>query len=76
MKARKERGHTIADMLPISKMGNVWVLPLQAWKGVYVVGKGTSTATASARKPFASPQRRTTEPFELIRNGEGFVLPN
>lgn len=39
MNARKERGQTIADTLPISKMGEAWVVPSQAGKGVYVVGK-------------------------------------
>ncbi len=39
MDARKARGQTIADTLPISKMGEAWVVSSQAGKGVYVVGK-------------------------------------
>ena len=39
MNARKERGQTIAETLPISKKGEEWVVPSQSGKGVYVVGK-------------------------------------
>ena len=39
MNPREQRGQTIADTLPINKMGEEWVVPSQSGKGVYVVGK-------------------------------------
>jgi hypothetical protein len=39
MNPRQQRGQTIADTLPVSKMGEAWVVPSQTGKGVYVVGK-------------------------------------
>ena len=39
MNAREQRGRTIAETLPVSKMGEEWVVPSQTGKGVYIVGK-------------------------------------
>ena len=39
MDLRQQRGQTIANTLPVSKMGEQWVVPSQSANGVYVVGK-------------------------------------
>ena len=39
MNAREQRGQTIAETMPLSKMGEEWVVPSQTGKGVYIVGK-------------------------------------
>ena len=39
MNHRALRGQAIAETLPISKMGEEWVVPSQTGKGVYIVGK-------------------------------------
>jgi len=39
MNARELRGRTIAESMPVSKMGESWVVPSQTGKGVYVVSK-------------------------------------
>jgi len=41
MNLRQQRGQTIAETLPVSKMGESWVVPSQTGKGVYIVGKDT-----------------------------------
>ena len=39
MNIRESRGQTIAETLPLAKMGEEWVVPSQTGKGVYIVGK-------------------------------------
>ena len=39
MNAREQRGRTIAETLPVSKMGEEWVVASQTGKGAYIVGK-------------------------------------
>ena len=39
MNFREQRGQTIAETLPVNKMGDEWVVPSQTGNGVYVVGK-------------------------------------
>jgi len=39
MSLRQQRGQTIAETMPVSKMGAEWVVPSQTGKGVYIVGK-------------------------------------
>ena len=39
MDLRQQRGQTIAETLPLSKVGEEWQVPSQSGKGVYTVGK-------------------------------------